>query len=238
MNNLLELEKIHFAYDQEAICVFPNDVDELEQAILLMGIKDHPVIVLIGGHILPEHDAVHRRAIEIIAKTAEEMDAVIICGGTDVGVMSAIGQERGREQYQFPLIGIAPEDLVTWPGAAKDSHPLASSVDDRVPLEPHHSHFILIPGNEFGDESSWIVHAASFISKDRHKSVTILANGGAVSQKDIELGLLADRPLIVLKGTGRLADEIAHRPKKNNLVKVVQANNKRMLTATINSLLW
>ena len=74
--------------------------------------------------------------------------------------------------------------------------------------------FILVPGIQFGDETKWIVRAASMITKSRHKSVTVLVNGGKISQIDVE----ADRPLIVISGAGRLADEIASHPAKNPLV--------------------
>ncbi len=75
------------------------------------------------------------------------------------------------------------------------------------------------------------------IAGERHKSVTVLANGGKVSQMDVEEGLAADRPLIVLSGTGRLADEIASRPIKNNLIKIVPAQNRRLLNETLRMLL-
>jgi len=236
MNSMLQLEKIRFTKDKEALCVFPNDLDELERGLLMMGIQNRPVIVLIGGHILPEHDAVHRRALEVIARTAEEIDAVIICGGTDVGVMAMIGEMRASQRSKFPLVGIAPENLVTWPGGPQDIQP-ALPEGKRAPLQPHHSHFVLVPGNEFGDESPWIVRAATFIAGDRHRAITILANGGEVSKKDIKLALAADRPVIVLKGTGRLADEIAHQPRRSSLLKIVRAEDKVGLVKSILALL-
>lgn len=229
---MLQVERIRFSSDKGAICVFPNDLDELEQGIRLMGIHNHPVIVLIGGNILPEHDAVHRRAIEVVVRAAAELDAVLICGGTDMGVMAMVGQLRWRQKQQFPLVGIAPENLVTWPGAPHESQPLLPE-GKRVSLEPHHSHFLLVPGSEFGDESPWIVRAALFIAGERNKTVTILANGGEVSEKDIKLALDAGEPVIILKGTGRLADTIAAQPQKDRLIKVIPADNRRMLAGAI-----
>ena len=32
-----------------------------------------------------------------------------------MGVMAEIGQMRLKNHYKFPLVGIAPEELVTWP---------------------------------------------------------------------------------------------------------------------------
>jgi hypothetical protein len=236
MNRFLQIEKIVFSKNNHAQCALPNDIEELEQAITQMGLVDRPVIVLIGGHIFPEHVNVTNQAIEVIAKTAEALDAVVICGGTDIGVMAVIGKVRGQSGYQFPLIGIAPEGSVTWPEGPRSGHPVLTG-GEREQLEPHHSHFILVPGSQFGAETKWISRAASMIASGRHKSVTVLANGGKVSQMDVEEGLEAGRPLVVLSGTGRLADEIADKPVKNNLVKIIPAYNRRLLGETLRTTL-
>lgn len=236
MNKYLQIEKIVFGKSNTALCALPNDIEELEQALTQMGLVDRPVIVLIGGHILPEHANITNQAIDVIARTAEVLDAALICGGTDIGVMSSIGKARGRNGFQFPLIGIAPEGIVTWPEGPRNGH-IALPGGEREHLESHHSHFILVPGSEFGDETKWIVRAASMIASGRNKSVMVLANGGKVSQMDVEEGLSADRPLIVLEGTGRLADEIASQPARNNLIKVIPASNRRLLGETLRSML-
>lgn len=236
MGRFMQIEKIVFGKANVALCALPNDIEELEETVHQMGLVDRPVIVLIGGHILPEHSNVTLQAIEVIAKVAEVLDAALICGGTDVGIMAAIGKSRSRNGYQFPLIGIAPEGNVTWPEGPKNGM-LVLSGNEREQLEPHHSHFILVPGNEFGDESKWIVRAASMIAGNKNKSVTVLVNGGKVSQQDVEEGLRANRPLVVLAGTGRLADEIANHNVRNNLIRVVPAQNRRLLAETLRSML-
>ncbi len=236
MNKFMQIEKIVFGKSNVALCALPNDIEELEQTLTQMALVDRPVIVLIGGHILPEDANTTVQAIEVIAKIAEVLDAALICGGTDVGVMAAIGKSRGRNGYQFPLIGIAPEGIVTWPEGPRSSG-LVLPGNEREQLEPHHSHFILVPGNEFGDETNWIVRAATMIEAGRNKSVMVLANGGKVSQRDVEEGLGVNRPLIVLAGTGRLADEIANHPIRNHLIKVIAAQNRRLLTETLKAIL-
>ena len=236
MSKFMQIEKIAFGKSNVALCALPNDIEELEQTVDEMGLVDRPVIVLIGGHILPEHSNITLQAIEVLAKVAEVLDAAIICGGTDVGVMAAIGKARGRNGYQFPLVGVAPEGIVTWPDGPRNGIPVFLG-NEREQLEPHHSHFILVPGNEFGDESKWIIRAATMIAGPRNKSVTVLINGGKVSQQDVEEGLRADRHLIVLSGTGRLADEIANHNVRNSLIKVVPAQNRRLLAETLRSML-
>jgi hypothetical protein len=231
----MRTQKINFP-DQEVQCVFPGERSELVEAISELQLNNgYPVIVLIGGGI-DEHEAdATRHAIQTIAKVAEDMQAVILCGGTDIGVMADIGRTRKQSRYTFPLIGIAPEKLVTWTDGPHSTKFLWWGTQ-RWPLEPHYSHFILVPGNEFGDESPWIVDTATILSKD-HQSVTILINGGEVSRKDIDLSLGMGRPVIALSRTGRLADELSREPDRNKLITVVPANAEQRIIEVVQTVL-
>lgn len=227
----MRTQKIDFP-DRQVLCVFPGERLELTQAIFELHLEDHyPVIVLIGGGI-DEHEAeVTQQAIETIANLAEEINALVICGGTDMGVMAGIGQTRTQHHYKFPLVGITLEELVTWPDGPQSTKFLWWG-KQRWQLEPHYSHFILVPGSEFGDESPWIVEAATALSHG-HKSVTILINGGEVSRKDIELSLAHGRPVIALSRTGRLADEISRQFNRNKLITVVPASRAERIVEVV-----
>jgi len=135
-----------------------------------------------------------RRVIEMIAKTAQYMNAVIICGGINTGVMAEIGRIRGQKRYKFPLVGIVPEQLVTWPSGPHSKNFLWWG-NKRWRLESHYSHFILVSGSQFGDESPSINSAATLLSNG-HQSVTILISGGEVARKDIQLSLENGRQVI------------------------------------------
>jgi hypothetical protein len=231
----MRTQKINFP-DQQTLCVFPAERSELPQAISELHLKGcYPVIVLIGGEIDEQQAEVTRRAIQTISKTAEDMNAVVICGGTDMGVMAEIGQIRSRNGYKFPLVGITPEELVAWPGGPRSTRFLWWG-KQRWQLESHYSHFILVPGSQFGDESLWIVDTATILSK-AHKSMTILINGGDVSRKDIELSLENGRPVIALSRTGRLADELAMEPDRHKLITVVPANSEQRIVESIQAAL-
>jgi len=222
--------------DRQTLCIFPDERSDLAQAISELQLDgNHPVIVLIGGGIDEKQADATRRAIQTISKIAEDVKAVVICGGTDMGVMAEIGTIRWQNHYKFPLVGIAPEELVTW-ADGPDSTKFLWWGTQRWQLEPHYTHFILVPGSEFGDESPWIVDAATIISKD-HRSVTILVNGGEVSRKDIDLSLEFGRPVIAVSGTGRLADKIARKPKRNKLISVAPAIAEQRITDLIHAAL-
>jgi len=94
-------EKIHFP-DRQTICVFPNERSELPQAIADLNLKDrYAVIVLIGGDIDEHQAVVTLSAIQLIARIAENLHAVVVCGGTNMGVMAEIGQINRRKITNF-----------------------------------------------------------------------------------------------------------------------------------------
>ena len=52
--------------------------------------------------------------------------------------------------------------------------------DQSAPLDPHHTHFILVPGKNWGDESFWIDQIAIQLAGDQ-PSVAVLVNGGKIA---------------------------------------------------------
>ena len=83
--------------DRKTLCVFPDERSELVQAFSELQLKDsYPVIVLIGGDIDEREAVVTRQAIQTVARIAEDMNAAVICGGTDMGIMAEIGQVRSE----------------------------------------------------------------------------------------------------------------------------------------------
>jgi len=155
-----------------------------------------PVIVLVGGAggIGWLDKFPMRKAIGIVAKLAEETQSVVVDGGTQAGIMTEIGKQRKQKKLSFPLIGVVFDSLLMQeqPGSI---------------LDPNHTHFFLIPGEDWGDESAWISKIATAIAGDE-RSITILVNGGNISRTDVEYSLLENRPTFVMRGTGRMADEI------------------------------
>ena len=232
---IMETQKISFP-NQQARCVFLGERLDLAQAISDLELEGHyPVIVLVGSGIAEPQAAATRRAIKTIARVAEDLHALVICGGTDMGVMVELGRIKGRNHYQFPLVSVTPEDLAVWPGGPHRQKFLWWG-KQRWQLEPNSSHFILVPGSRFVDASPWIDSAATMLS-DGHPSVTILINGGEISRKDIELSLKKGRPVIVLSRTGHLADELARQPERDNLITVVPIHTEQRILKTIQAAL-
>src|SRR5687768_12437735 len=174
-----------------------TDYKEIPEALRELEIPyPRPVIVLVGGAggIGWLDKFPMRKAIGIVARLAEETQSVVIDGGTQAGIMTEIGKQRKRNKFSFPLIGVVFDSLLM-------------KEEPKSILDPNHTHFFLIPGEDWGDESAWISKIATHVAGDR-KSITILVNGGNISRTDVEYSLLENRPTFVIRGTGRLADEI------------------------------
>ncbi|MDL1910289.1 hypothetical protein FBQ81_06285 [Chloroflexi bacterium CFX6] len=170
---------------------------EIQEALDELGIP-HPktTIVLVGGAggigFLDKFPM--KKAVGVVARLAEEAGAVVLDGGTQAGIMTEIGRQRKKNRFTFPLVGVVFDALLMKEEPASI-------------LDPHHTHFILIPGDDWGDESAWIAKIATVVAGER-KSITVLVNGGNISRSDVEYSLMAKRPTFVMRGTGRLADEI------------------------------
>ena len=174
-----------------------TDDKEIQEALTELEIpQSKPVIVLVGGASgigwLDKFPM--SKAIRIIARLAEETGAVLVDGGTQAGIMTEIGKQRKQNNFSFPLVGVVFDKL------------LMQQEPDSI-LDPNHAHFILIPGNDWGAESAWIAKIATVIAGNK-KSITVLINGGNISRSDVEYSLMENRPVFVMRGTGRLADEI------------------------------
>jgi len=181
--------------------------------------RPRPTLVIVGGAGLMAEDSQQQLQgvfQEVIAPLAQEHHLTVIDGGTDTGVMRLMGQARHRMGGCFPLVGVLPQGQVKALGTrvldrTEPSRPgLFSAVVDSLGqgLEPHHSHFLFTPGWEWGSESAWIADLATTLSTPK-PALTLLINGGTIAAVDLHLNLATGRPLLVLAGSGRLADQVA-----------------------------
>jgi hypothetical protein len=114
-----------------------------------------------------------------------------------------MGEARRAAGARFPLLGVAARGTVAVPGKGSASGPARG-----VPLDPNHTHMLLVPGAQWGDESCWISDAAAVLAGGE-PSLTLVAAGGRVTGMDIAMSLEATRPLVTLAGSGGAADALA-----------------------------
>ncbi|MBE7385343.1 MAG: hypothetical protein F6J95_028580 [Leptolyngbya sp. SIO1E4] len=160
-----------------------------------------PTLVIVGGASGLDND--QQMQLDslfnyVLAPLAEELQLHVVDGGTDAGVMGLMGRARTAIGGTFSLVGVAPRLLVNLPDCGVE-HPDASI------LEPHHSHCILVPGKNWGDESAWMAEIATQLSGP-HGSMTVLINGGSITWQDARASVNAGREIVIMAGSGRTAD--------------------------------
>jgi hypothetical protein len=191
---------------QLALAVTVSETTELPQAVEQLGLSNsRPVLVIVGGASqISEADFLRIQSlfVEVLAPIAQSLDAYVVDGGTDAGVMQLMGKAHSQINADFPLIGVAPTAKVILP----EQTTILS--EDATPLEPNHTHFVLVPGSNWGDESPWIVQVASILANGA-PSITILINGGEITFLDALNSVTAGRRVMVIAGSGRTADKLA-----------------------------
>ena len=164
--------------------------------------KGRPVMVVSGGADDLTDGALDRAGAIIgdaVASAAEVTGAVLVDGGTSVGVMRLTGQARARWPDSLPaLVGVAPAGAVTYPGDPSG---------EGVQLEENHSHFILADSSQWGGETSLLMSVAETLAGDGHV-VMVLAGGGPGARSEVLEAARRRWPVFVVSKTGGLADGV------------------------------
>jgi hypothetical protein len=191
-----------------------------ESILKALGIVPARAVIVMAGGAANIGDAVTPELFELlksgIARAAWEEGAIIIDGGTHAGVMEMMGRGVKATGRKTTLLGVAPAGRVTYPpqtGREQESISLAASealvaADGVAPLDPDHSHFVLVEGAEWGDETATMYDIVSFLGAAA-PSVAVLADGGRLALAEVGQNIQAGREIIVITGSGRLADGIA-----------------------------
>jgi hypothetical protein len=196
---------ITFANGNRAVVITaPRDASA--QAIIdaLEITSPRAVILLFGGAAgLDDSRKAHLATLfaDGVTPVAAELGALIIDGGTQSGVMAIMGEAVAARPGTCHLLGIAPKGKITHPEIAE-----VSAVSDGTPLEPNHSHFVLVESNEWGDETGKMLELARAFNAP---VVAILVNGGAIAADEALQSVRNGWQLLVLEGSGRFADEVS-----------------------------
>jgi hypothetical protein len=217
---IMKKNTIRFENGKRAVVIAaPRDASA--QAILdaLELTSPRPVILLFGGAAgLDDSRKAHLETLfaEGIAPVAAELGALIIDGGTQSGVMAMMGQAIARSPGTSQLLGIAPEGKIACPELSD-----ASAISDGTPLEPNHSHFVLVESNEWGGETTTMLELARALNEP---IVAILVNGGAIAADEALQSVRNGWQLLVFEGSGRFADELSAAIRDGQVAKSVEAS--------------
>jgi hypothetical protein len=220
----------------DPVAVRPTGFADLPTAVAALGLTvPCPVVALVGGAAGLTGDALSGLFSGTIAVAIREAGAVAVDGGTDAGVMRLLGRAR----HGFPLVGVAAVGTIAPPSGTGEAA-----------LEPHHTHFVLVPGNRWGDEAPYLARVAT-LAAGGAPAVTVLVNGGEITFEDCRLSIAENRPVLVLDGTGRTADTIASATTnpancrdtravvlaQSPLVRVEHLSNRNAIAARLHELL-
>jgi SLOG in TRPM, prokaryote/Protein of unknown function (DUF4231) len=195
-----------------AIATSIEDFEQLGPALEAVGLPcGLPVLILVGGADSVTAELAARLEplfADAIVPAVERCRALVIDGGTNSGMMRLMGRAHANAGATFPLVGVLPERL---------------AIDGGFLLEPNHTHFILVPGDRWGDESRFLDAVAEHLDCGE-SSVTLIIGGGTIASQDFAISE-ARRPTIALEGSAGFADQIARSRESHRQVTVVSIND-------------
>src|SRR4051794_11570919 len=192
----LEPREIDLGGGRTAVAVdAPPDVAGADAAAALGIPRPRALVVLNGGpaELAPGLRAALRQSLgDGVARVAVDERLTVVTGGTDAGIFALFGEALG-DGRPAACVGVAPEGLVS---------------PDGVRLEPHHTHFLLVRGDEWGVETDAMLELTAALGRDC-PSIVVVAGGGEGARREVLAHVRAGREVAVLAGSGRLADELA-----------------------------
>ncbi|MEV1117315.1 hypothetical protein AB0I91_19770 [Actinosynnema sp. NPDC049800] len=166
--------------------------------------RGRPVLAVFGSAdaLSTELAAAVLPVLRSVLAAAAGADAVVVTAGADVGVTHLVGLAAESLDGRWPrLVGVAPSGRV----AAEDAEP----ADGEVRLNVNHDTAVLVPGSKWGEELPALFRAVDAVTGSKRPALALLIGGGEGARAALVDHLGHDRPLLVLAGTGGLADEIA-----------------------------
>jgi SLOG in TRPM, prokaryote len=197
--------RITLAGADSGLGVQVSEATELPAAIEALGLHPpRPTVVVVGGAAgLGEAriDGLRPLFTAGITPVMQRYGAVGVDGGTPFGVMRLFGEARAATVPAFPLVGV----VATGPVQLRRGQSFAHA---ETVLEAHHTHFVVVPGDKWGDESPWIACTATVLA-GAARSITVLIGGGQIAYADVHHSVEAGRRVVVVAGTGGTADALA-----------------------------
>ncbi len=208
-------KEILFANGNRAQLVAPPAGTKAADILKTLGIQQPKAVIIVTGGAggldkdMESDEELRSRLVQLfsrgIARAAVDADALIIDGGTQSGVMALMGQGVADRGQKSILLGVAPAGKVTYP-----SGPAEGSIEDGGALDPNHTHFVLVESDEWGGETDMMFELAAALGEGI-PVVTVLVHGrtDGIAKNEALRSVRQGWPIIVVEGSGPLADEIA-----------------------------
>ncbi|PRY34572.1 hypothetical protein [Umezawaea tangerina] len=142
------------------------------------------------------------QVLPLLRRVVTGRDAVFVTAGADVGVVHLLGVALEAVEGKLPpFVAVAPSGKVV-AGEDKPS-------EGELSLNPNHDVAVLVPGKNWGEETPALFRTIDAITGKRGKAIALLIGGAELARDQLTAHLGGDRPLVVVAGTGGLADEIS-----------------------------
>jgi hypothetical protein len=168
-----------------------------------LGVRDQMPVLAIAGttsDIDPELAVRILPVLKSVVDLAADAGIGLVTGGTDAGVFHLLGLALAAAPLRPPVVvGVAPDDLVAGSGGVPEH--------SRVPVDATLDVLVRVPGHAWGDETEALSRLVGGLSGDR-PSALLLVGGGDASRAEVVEHLARGRAVIVLSGSGRLADTL------------------------------
>ncbi|CAF3607813.1 unnamed protein product [Rotaria socialis] len=181
-----------------------------------------------------------------IVDVATIADAWILTAGLNNGVSKLVGegisQYRLLKQYPKEVVCIG---LTLWGSVSENTRIELKKAnqtnsfnkeyerqlpenakDNRETVDRHHTHCVLFDSgklNEYlgdGQRSNFVKHICDDKNGDACYAVTIIVEGGSNTPQIVQFDIDNDRPVVVIRGSGRMADVLS------NLIELTTNSNK------------
>jgi hypothetical protein len=211
---------ITFDNGNQAVVVTAGRDTDAQGILKALDIAQPHALIMVFGGAKGLDDSRKARLAELftdaIAPAAVEVGALVIDGGTQSGVMAMMGEALARDGQGCELLGVAPAGKVTYPG-----DPSPANIENSTPLEPNHSHFVLVEGDEWGSETDMMFKLAGALNVP---VATTLINGGSIAGSEALRSVRNGWQLLVVEGSGRFADEISAAVSDGQVTKSVEVS--------------
>lgn len=199
---MLSVETIRFANEQEALLAHVDQNTPAEAIIDALKLPQPRALICLNGGTaelgVALQAALHRLMVDGLARAACENSIMLVTGGTDAGIFSLLGAGLEKWKPQAPCLGVVPSKPVTWPGRAGGGE---------TQLEPHHSHFLVVDGDSWGDETRTMYSVVQSLSRNC-PSLAVFAGGGDITLREMQVNVEQGREMVLIAGSGRNTDAV------------------------------
>lgn len=177
---------------------------------------DIGIVTVIGGAMKKDGEALNELFSRALSQISRQREIAVITGGLGVGIASIVAEAR-KVSKPFPLIGIAPESNTSKSGRESE---VGGNEEGQFSIHPEYTHLIttglratpaqlaLDSHHDFKLAPQPMFKILTKLSEG-HPKVTVVASGGDVTYLELKENIQRGWGVIVLKGSGRLADNIS-----------------------------